>query len=924
MNWKEIFVREVVHAIFSTVSRTGSGIYVNKILPSLEANSFIEKCMEEAKKRGVPLFSQKRLRKLAGQVAFAKNENEKAVLQDNVEFILNYPWEDKNNFILSDEEMNQFKVELEANFAGIKGLVDKIFLYVIANSMTKAVPLSLGGRQLPTLCIVGPDSSDKDWIVSVIARVLHRPFVRAKFQGTYNKVDFEGEPDGFGSCRARSPGYFANLFYDVGASNPVMLWDRVDEIPVETAETLAEILDNSSAPLDKYLGSAPELSCSFIVCSAKDLFSIHPELRSRLSYFHISEISEEDKINFAQKVLVERSARMSGFPLENSNISRSALKIILREYVAGRGIEDFARTLVDLFLEARRVLESSDIAPCLDDEGIRKLLGSNVVLHNEGMVEGESEDFQPYGEELVNVDLNSFKLSKIARREAERDLEQIRSAYGLERASCKKHLEWLLSLPWGKMQELKCEGILPRARKILDEDHYGIKDVKERVLDYLAVGNRNLKSPMILCLVGPPGVGKTSIAKSIARCMGRKFERISLGGVWNESMIRGWERSYVDSAPGRIIKAFKSSGVLNPLILLDEIDKLGTSSHHGDPYAALLEVLDPEQNHTFVDSFLGVPFDLSKAVFIVTANSKKVIPAPLLDRLEIIDLSGYTLEEKIEIAERHLIPEILAELSISKEENVSRQILKKIVEDYTFEAGVRGLKKQLKKLYEKKIRFELEGKSVSLHCNGLKDFLGVSRNRRDKLSRRARIGVVNALAYCSVDGYGVGGNAHKVEALFVPRKGELKVSRLKITGNVGDMWQDAANTAMSYLRGNAKKFGIPQNIFTNFDLHVHTPCWGVEGPSAGAATTIAILSAATKRPIRGDWAMTGEIDLYGHVGAIGGVRGKVLGAIVAGATNVILPEENRQDWEEVKDKFTGIKIHFVSTFDEIVKLVLLK
>ena len=457
----------------------------------------------------------------------------------------------------------------------------------------------------------------------------------------------------------------------------------------------------------------------------------------------------------------------------------------------------------------------------------------------------------------------------------------------------RSYLMTVLNMPWNIRTEDKLD--LKNAQKVLDRDHYGLKKVKERIVEMLAVRKLNPDiNGQIICLVGPPGVGKTSIARSVAEAMGRKYVRISLGGVHDEAEIRGHRKTYIGSMPGRIMAAMEQAKSMNPLMLLDEIDKLG-SDYKGDPASALLEVLDAEQNFAFCDHYLEVPFDLSKVLFITTANDKYSIPAPLLDRMEIIELGSYTHEEKFNIAKKHLVPKQRKEHGISANLlRITDNALHEIIDGYTREAGVRRLEKQIAAICRKTaFKLDEENKRVTVKPADLEEMLGSRKYKDEKLSDKNEIGVVNGLAWTSV-----GGEMLQVEVAVLEGKGEIK-----LTGSLGDVMKESASAAVSFIRSKAKEYDIDEDFYKTKDIHLHFPAGAVpkDGPSAGVTIATALLSALTDTPVRCDVAMTGEISLRGKVLPIGGLREKTMAAYRHGVKTVIIPEDNKSDLDEVEN-----------------------
>ncbi len=516
--------------------------------------------------------------------------------------------------------------------------------------------------------------------------------------------------------------------------------------------------------------------------------------------------------------------------------------------------------------------------------------------------------------------LKKIKLSKEAKEKVQSELKKFKSMNPMssEASVIRNYLDWILSLPWKKITQVKKD--IVKAQELLDEDHYGLEKVKERIVEYLAVQARvgKVKGP-ILCLVGPPGVGKTSLGESIARATGRKFVRMALGGVRDESEIRGHRRTYIGAMPGKVIQGMKKSGSSNPLFLLDEIDKMG-NDFRGDPASALLEVLDPEQNSAFNDHYLEVDYDLSDVMFVTTANSLDM-PQPLLDRMEIIRLSGYTEDEKVQIALRYLIPKQMERHGLAdKEWDISENAIQDILRYYTREAGVRSLEREIAKLLRKAIKeilTEKSKKTIKVTDKNLKKYLGVRRYKYGELESEDRVGTTTGLAWTEV-----GGEILFVEAVMLPGKGKMT-----ITGKLGEVMQESIQAAASYIRSKSTEFGVIPPIFEKNDIHIHVPEGATpkDGPSAGVAMCTSIVSILTSIPVRRDVAMTGEITLRGHVLPIGGLKEKLLAAHRGGIKTVLIPKENEKDLEEIPQKVTdGLKIIPVSTVEEVIDLALVK
>jgi len=531
---------------------------------------------------------------------------------------------------------------------------------------------------------------------------------------------------------------------------------------------------------------------------------------------------------------------------------------------------------------------------------------------------GEIEDGKDEIAELQKSILKA-KMSKEALKKCLSELKKLKSmsVMSAEATVVRNYLDWMIELPWNN-KDKKLDINIKQAKEILDQDHYGLDKVKERILEYLAVQKRVGKvKGTILCFVGPPGVGKTSLGKSIARATGRKFVRVSLGGIRDEAEIRGHRRTYIGSLPGKIIQQMKKAGTKNPLFLLDEIDKVGID-YRGDPSSALLEALDPEQNVTFNDHYLEVDYDLSDVMFVTTANTLNILP-PLLDRLEVIRLPGYTEDEKINIANNYLIPKQIKEHGLKDTEwNLDKDVLKDIIQSYTKEAGVRNLEREISKLARKTVKNILTNEAkTEINSKNLSDYLGVKKFKYGEIEPDNKIGVATGLAWTEF-----GGEILKIESAMMPGKGKMQ-----ITGKLGDVMQESVKAAKSYVRSKSLEFGIIPPIFEKKDFHVHVPEGATpkDGPSAGIAMVTAIVSSITGIPVDKNIAMTGEVTLRGHVLIIGGLKEKLLAAHRARIPKIIIPEDNKKDLVEIpKNILNDIEITTVKTVDEVLKIALVK
>ncbi len=538
-------------------------------------------------------------------------------------------------------------------------------------------------------------------------------------------------------------------------------------------------------------------------------------------------------------------------------------------------------------------------------KAIQKELGEN---------EDGKDDVSEYEEKIEKA-----KLTKEAKEKCYSEIKKIRSMSPMsaESSVIRNYLDWVLSIPWGKKTKVKKD--IKFAKKVLDEDHYGLEKVKERILEYLAVQQRikKMKGP-ILCLVGAPGVGKTSLGKSIARSTGRKFVRMSLGGVRDEAEIRGHRRTYIGSMPGKVLQMMKKAGSSNPLFLLDEIDKLG-ADYRGDPSSALLEVLDPEQNSTFNDHYLEVDYDLSDTMFLTTANTLRMPPA-LLDRMEIIRIAGYTEDEKVQIAKQHLIPEIIKKHGLKDGELIIEDnAVTSLIRFYTREAGVRSLEREVANLARKAIKKIVAGEIKNLTINeaNVNEFAGVKKFKYGEIDADDQVGIVTGLAWTEV-----GGEILPIEAVIMPGKGIMT-----ITGKLGDVMKESIQAAKSYVRSRCIDFGIKPTIFPIRDIHIHVPEGAIpkDGPSAGLAMVTSIVSVLTGIPVRKDIAMTGEVTLRGKALGIGGLKEKLLAALRAGTKTVIIPKENEKDLEDIPDNVKeDLELIFVDNVDDVLKIALTK
>jgi ATP-dependent Lon protease len=670
---------------------------------------------------------------------------------------------------------------------------------------------------------------------------------------------------------------------------------------------------------------------------AKELIAEENSLRARIEKLEAYSEDNQDEITAQIRNIRALTEKMA---ISGQSFSPD-FHIILSKMQDPEKIADFILSHLNLNVEeAQKLLESDTLANFLN--GIYCHLSKEIEVADiqekirnnarESMNKAQKEFYlreqlraikQELGEddaediEIFHKKLETLKANDEIKTEVKRQISRLErtSPDSMEAAVLRNYLEWVFALPWE--HETVDTLDLIHAKKILDEDHYGLKDIKERILDFISI--RTLRKDgfaPILCLVGPPGVGKTSLGKSIAKCLGRQYVRISLGGVKDEAEIRGHRRTYVGAMPGRFIQALRKAESLNPVIVIDELDKIG-ADFRGDPSAAMLEVLDPQQNKTFYDNYLGLPFDLSKVIFVATANSLDTISDPLRDRMEIIELSGYTMEEKLNIAKKHLVKKSIEESGLVEQQpKFTDAVLTSLILDYTRESGVRQVERLIGKLCSKAARAFVETqKIVNFTPKNLDTYLGPRRFQEEEAHHTDQVGITNGLAWTIY-----GGEMIKIEAILIPGKGNLI-----LTGQLGDVMKESAQAAMSYARAHAQEFKIDNDVFTKNDLHIHVPAGAVpkDGPSAGITMLTSILSALTQRPINAQYAMTGELNLRGEVMPIGGAKEKILAAKRNKIKTVILPAKNKKDLVGLEEVTKDIDVIWVDHADEVLHRVLI-
>jgi ATP-dependent Lon protease len=710
--------------------------------------------------------------------------------------------------------------------------------------------------------------------------------------------------------------------YDIGTLGIVK---QVIRLPDDTLQVLIE--GRERAKVERFInGTALRAQVRTV-----------PETNSSTDENRLRSIVDQTKAAFRDYAQQNKNLRLDSFHLENLNSLRDAgpLADVITKYATWDVTDkqavldqlDIARRIEMVYGYLTRDLERFDTEKQISAR-VKQQMDTNqreyYLREQMKAIQKELGNDEVSEVEELRKRIEEKNLPEEAQKRALKEVERLEKMSGgsPEATVVRTYLEVMLDLPWSEKDEEFLE--VSHTSKILDEDHYGLEEPKDRILEFLAVRqltkemkDATYKAP-ILCLVGPPGVGKTSLAKSIARSLNRSFVRMSLGGVRDEAEIRGHRRTYIGSLPGRIIQGMRTAGKTNPVFLLDEIDKM-TADFRGDPSAALLEVLDPEQNNTFADHYLEIPYDLSQVMFITTANTLSTIPRPLLDRMEVIQIAGYTLDEKVQIAKRYRTPRQIKEHGLEGKLNITDDAVRRVVMEYTREAGVRNMDRLLAKLARKSAKDYLDqawDKPKTIDREDARKLLGVPPFRDEQADKEPQVGLTHGLAWTPV-----GGVTLDIEVVSIPGKGKVN-----LTGQLGDVMKESAYAGIAYLRNHAKDFGIPEDFYENRDVHVHVLEGGTpkDGPSAGIAMATAVVSALTGRPVRGDYAMTGEITLRGRVLPIGGVKEKLLAAHQAGIKNVIIPDANEANLEDVPESILqDLKVTTVKDFQEVLNTMLL-
>ncbi len=695
---------------------------------------------------------------------------------------------------------------------------------------------------------------------------------------------------------------------------------QVLKMPNGKLKVLLESLDRVRILETQFNGDFHTADCSVLESVVKAKSKIEALRRTLVNaVVSYSELTDNIKKNVIEKIMAtEDAANLADILLDNLTFPiDDKLRMLGTADVADRlsYVLDYINREIAISSEEKNIQNS--LQEQIEKNNREYYLREQLkAIHKELGLDGEDGGKSEIEELERRGKLKKFTPEAKEKFDSEIKKLKMMPPMSSETSVIRGYIDWLLDLPWGE-KSVETRDIV-NAKKILDRDHFGLEKVKERILEFLAVQSRvkNVKG-QIICLFGPPGVGKTSLAKSIAEATGRNYVKISLGGVRDEAEIRGHRRTYVSAFPGKIISALKRAKTSNALILLDEIDKVGADSR-GDPESALLEVLDPEQNKTFSDHYLEIDYDLSDVMFVATTNSLEM-SRPLLDRLEIIKLSGYTEFEKFEIARKYLVPKVMSENGLEEDEfSVSDDVIFKLIRDYTREAGVRNLEREILNLARKSVKQIMENeeiKNVSINLENLEKYAGIQKYTRDPLDETSLIGVTNGLAWTEV-----GGETLSVEAVTFPGKGKVT-----LTGKLGDVMQESIQAALSLIRSKSEQFGLQSDFFEKNDFHIHVPDGATpkDGPSAGIAMVTSIVSVITNRPVRKDIAMTGEITLRGRVFPIGGLKEKLLAAHRAQIKTVLIPKDNQKDLKEIPENvLSDLEVIAVSHIDEVLKIAL--
>ena len=709
--------------------------------------------------------------------------------------------------------------------------------------------------------------------------------------------------------------------YENGCVGMIM---RMHKLPVPDGRIKILVQGVRRAKVKKFLKETPSFYASIEEIKSPDISAQRVELEAMMRSVReiLEKIVSHGKILSPEILIVLDDVRDPG-RLADLVASYLVLKIEEAQPILEMTHpKDRLKAVLDLLHKELDILSVQEKIQSQARGEMTKIQREYYLREQLRAIKSELGDGDSKSEEIRDLKdkIDMAKMPQEVDEEANKQLKRLENMHpdAAEASIVRTYLEWLIDLPWNKMSKDNIN--IAKAKEILDEDHFDLEKVKDRILEFLSVTKlkKKLKGP-ILCFAGPPGVGKTSLGKSIARAMGREFVRISVGGMRDEAEIRGHRRTYVGAMPGRVIQGIKQGGTKNPVFILDEVDKLG-ADFRGDPSSALLEVLDPEQNNAFRDHYINLPFDLSNVMFIATANMIDTIPAPLRDRMEVINIPGYTMEEKVEICKRYIVPKQLGENGVSEKNlEIQDETLRIIIEQYTREAGLRNLEREVASVFRKVARGVAEGKGskVKITPNNLHEYLGPPKYIPEGEREANEIGVATGLAWTST-----GGEVLFVESTLMKGRGTLT-----LTGHLGDVMKESARAALSYARARSKELGITDKTFQSQDIHIHVPAGAIpkDGPSAGVTMATSLISALIKKPISRKVAMTGEITLRGRVLAVGGIREKVLAAKRAKVTKILIPESNMKDLYEIPETYLeGIKIVPVQTVDDVLKHALVE
>lgn len=814
-----------------------------------------------------------------------------------LEWVANLPWDTTTQ---EQASLQHAKSILNKEHYGLEKVKEEIIDFIASRLFKEKGRQSNQAGHTPILCLVGPPGVGKTTIAQSIAKALNRTFCKVSVGGINDPSELIGHRRSYVGA---FPGRIITTLCKAGSSNPLFLLDEVDKIAANNtygnaSATLLEALDpeQNHGFVDHYLGFPFDLSKVLFIATANNLRDIPAPLRDRMKIIQIPAYTLEEKIGIAQKCIIPKVIKAAGLDPLTINFSDAVIKEVINGYAREAGVRGLQQQLATLAVKSARAQLEGSKGVTFTPQNLTTYLGQRKYRSN------TQYSTDVYAEDRLQIFKDSIEqlpLSEQAYAEAKQQFRQTENCRpeASEYQHALSYLEQLTSLPWGK--ETIDSHDLVRARATLDREHNGLEKVKETVLDYLAtlaldaLEKKQVKqqqSPRILCLVGPPGVGKTTIAQSIAHALNRKFQKIAMGGLHSATDLTGNQKTYVDAAPGLVMQAIRKAGSCNPVILLDEIDKVTTSStQHGNPNSVLLELLDPAQNHAWTDLYLNFPFDLSQVLFITTANELSDIPGPLRDRMEIAYLPGYSVNEKIVIAVQSLIPKAVKALgSVGSQFSLGSDVVREIITGYTREAGVRELERIINKLSAKYARTYLEkNERMKFSVATLARHLGARKIPHPDKSTANRIGIANGLAWSAS-----GGDLLHVEVLLMPGKGKLQ-----LTGQLGDVLKESAHAALSYARANAAQLGIDPKKFTDFDIHIHMPEGATpkDGPSAGITLLSSLVSALSGRAVKGNVAMTGEINLQGKMLAIGGLKEKIIAAREHGVTSVVAPLSNKAD-----------------------------